>query len=241
MRLSCLRQFPLPIPTSHSLHSVHCLQDLALFEDQLPLPLPSFPFSFPFIFKQMQHILRAVDPEPPGDYPLRSQSPILSHQPSFLMSIDIYCQSVYCIYLGRHKHRLTAWNSLPFGLHRYKDFFAPFPPPWWLLPKLFPPPLLCPHLPILHGAISILLTGQKFCNKNSKVSTTSTTSTLSSDYLTEDEGQQTGKPKANWVSWLPETTGNYSVTWKLRCPVISSWFPPFHLLLVSPPENSTTC
>lgn len=186
---------------------------------------------------------------------LRSQSPILIHQPSSLslelMSIG-YCQSVYSMVSGKHLTILTnpfMKQSLPLGF-RIRGFLHSLPSSMVTASKtLFPPPLpLSTFTPPFTCSISILLTAIVLQTKNSKVSTASTTSTpelwLHWPKIKGFPGipgreslRQTGR------SWLPQTTGSHpdmETQVSYRCFILISSM--FHLLLVFLTSgNSTTC
>lgn len=120
---------------------------------------------------------------------LRSQSPLLIHQPSSLplelMSIG-YCQSVYSMYLGSTwQYWLTLlWNRVsPLGLHDMRISSFPSLLHVTASKTLFPPPLpLSTFTPSVTCSISILLTAIALQTKNSKFPPPAKLLLLSSDY-----------------------------------------------------------
>ena len=120
---------------------------------------------------------------------LRSQSPLLIHQPSSLslelMSIG-YCQSVYSRVSGQHLTILTNSSlkqSLPLGFMIW-GFLHSLPSSMVTASKtLFPPPLpLSTFTPSVTCSISILLAAIALQTKNSKFLPPAKLLLLSSDY-----------------------------------------------------------
>ena len=236
------RQFPLPIPIPHSLHSVPLPSgSRSVWGSLFPRP-PSLLMS-PDLhlntgFMRSTGFSCSVDPEPLWWLPYLD----LSLPYSFIHPLP--CSSSWCQQdtVSRYtlRHLGSTWqqwlallrNSLSPWASRQEGFFVPFPPPWWLLPKLSSRRLfLCPFTPSFTGSISILLTSVALQTKNSKFPPPALL-LLSSDYtdgrLRGFLGCRAGRAsgKLGGVGY-PRPQATIHQTWELRYPTdTSSLFSP---------------